>query len=465
MESPNELFYVALIGYLPAVAMCFALLEAPSAVLVALLGGWLFLPHFDKYGEVVPFLHHKAAFVPTVVAAGSLLADSARWRRLRPQWVDIPMVAYCLAQFSASLVNELGLYDALSALFDAVTTWLIPYVLGRAYFGSPKGLDRLANALVAAGLVYAPLALWEIRMSPQLHRTVYGYIQHSFGQHMRFGGFRPLLFLEHGIMVALFFACATLIAYWRWRAGGARPVLRVPMNWVWTTLAVTTVLCKSIGALLLLAGGLALLEATRRWRSSLLLVGFILMPAAYCTARLAGWSAESLASLAERYVPPERAQSLEFRFENEDMLMSKALQRPWLGWSRWGRSRVYDENGRDISVTDGMWIIVLGTSGVIGLVLLLSLLTLPALLLVGRTPARVWADPRVAPAAALAVSIGLWAVDNQFNGMMSPLFPVMCGSVASASLLPGLGFKRYTRAAMPPDAGATRMGAPVHGIR
>jgi hypothetical protein len=465
MEGPNELFYFALIGYLPAVAVCFALLEAPVAVLVALLGGWLFLPHFDRYGAAIPLLSHKAAFVPVLVAAMSVVADSARWRRLRPHWVDIPVVAYCLAQYAASLVNELGQYDALYALFDAVTIWFVPYLLGRAYFGSPKGLDRLSSALVAAGLVYAPLAIWEVRMSPQLHRSVYGYIQHSFGQHMRSGGFRPLLFMEHGLMVAMFFACATLIAYWRWRAGEARPVFRVPMSWVWPVLAATTVLCKSAGPILLLAGGLTVLEATRRWRSSLLLVALVLMPAAYCTSRLAGWSTESLASLAEQYAPTDRAQSLRYRLDNEDILIAKALQRPWLGWSRWGRSRVYDEDGRDISVTDGLWIIVLGVSGLTGLALFLSVLALPGLLVVRRVPLRVWSHPRFAPAAALAVCVGLWAVDNQFNGMMNPIFPMMCGAIASASLLPGLGLRHYGRAARSPGAPLARMGVPLHATR
>jgi len=71
----------------------------------------------------------------------------------------------------------------------------------------------------------------------------------------------------------------------------------------------------------------------------------------------------------------ERAQSLEFRFQNEDLLLEKARQRFWLGWGGWGRSRVYDADGRDISVTDGTWVIVFGTYGAIGFYALFGLLT------------------------------------------------------------------------------------------
>ena len=35
----------------------------------------------------------------------------------------------------------------------------------------------------------------------------------------------------------------------------------------------------------------------------------------------------------------------------------------FFGWGGWGRSRIIDEYGRDISLTDGHWIIALGQGG------------------------------------------------------------------------------------------------------
>ena len=45
------------------------------------------------------------------------------------------------------------------------------------------------------------------------------------------------------------------------------------------------------------------------------------------------------------------------------MLAAKAMRRPVFGWGGWGRSRVHDEWGTDLSITDGLWIIQFGQLG------------------------------------------------------------------------------------------------------
>ena len=63
-------------------------------------------------------------------------------------------------------------------------------------------------------------------------------------------------------------------------------------------------------------------------------------------------------------VSDDRAQSLKFRFDQEQQLLDHAWKRFSFGWGRFGRNRVYDEeSGRDLSVTDGQWIITMGQFG------------------------------------------------------------------------------------------------------
>src|SRR5690606_38002774 len=59
-------------------------------------------------------------------------------------------------------------------------------------------------ALMVAGLAYSMPMLVEIRLSPQLNVWVYGFFQHGFDQMIRYGGYRPIVFLEHGLWVAFF---------------------------------------------------------------------------------------------------------------------------------------------------------------------------------------------------------------------------------------------------------------------
>src|SRR5207245_2594993 len=76
-----------------------------------------------------------------------------------------------------------------------------------------------------------------------------------------------------------------------------------------------------------------------------------------------------------------RASSLEFRFVQEEELLKHAAERPWFGWGRYGRNRVYKEDwqgiGVDTSVTDGRWIITFGQFGIVGFLAEFGLLAIP----------------------------------------------------------------------------------------
>ena len=113
------------------------------------------------------------------------------------------------------------------------------------------------------------------------------------------------------------------------------------------------------------------------------------------------WDGSQAVALAKNSVGADRAKSLQFRFRNEDMLAEKALRRAMWGWGRFGKSRVYDENGKDISTTDGLWIITLGISGIVGLTAVTAIYLLPGIRFWWRTRAADWSDPSFAAIAAL----------------------------------------------------------------
>jgi hypothetical protein len=233
----------------------------------------------------------------------------------------------------------------------------------------------------------------------------------------------------------MFMACGALVALWMWRTGAQRTVAGVSFGWVALLLVVTAVLCKSTGAIALLLAGYAVLEATRWIRRPILILLLATIPAAYAASRISGWSADRFVAAVETHVSLDRAQSLQFRIMNEDMLIAKAMRSPWLGWGRFGRSRVYDETGADVVVTDGMWIVILGMNGLIGLLAAWLVLTLPVLALLRIFPARLWHDRRLAAAASLAVCLLIWSIDDLSNAMMAPVYPAMSGAVISFYLL------------------------------
>lgn len=430
MGSPNLLVPIALVAFIPATIASVRWLGMQRGIVAAMMGGWLFLPSFDGYYTVSVF-RGKGMFVGAVLLVTSLVLDLSTWRRLRLRLLDAPMAAFCLLPLATSLSNGLGAYDGAQAVLETTMTWGAPYVLGRLYLGEMEALRRFANTLAVSGLVYVPFCLWEVRMSPHLNMVVYGFRTTWFAQVIRGEGYRPSVFMRDGLMLAMFLAAATLASYWTWRTGARRLTARLPSGVVWGLLTVTTLLTKSVGAIILLAVGIAALEATRRFRRALPLVVLLAIPPAYCAARIVGWAGTVLVDASKRAIAEERAQSLEFRMSNEDLLIEKALQRPWLGWGGWGRSRVYDDDGRDVSITDGLWIIVLGIGGFSSLIALALVLNVPALVLLRLFPSKYWDDPRLAAPVALTTALVLWQIDEVLNAMVSPIYPTIAGAIVS----------------------------------
>src|SRR5581483_5200742 len=105
-----------------------------------------------------------------------------------------------------------------------------------------------------------------------------------------------------------------------------------------------------------------------------------------------------------------------------------------------------------IGVPDGMWIIAYGENGMFGLIAVMVAIELPMLLLLWRIPARYWSTPAVAPAAALAVLLGLHMCDNLMNAMLNPIFILAAG---------GLGGMAFSLRSPQPGAAAAPAQVPA----
>lgn len=427
----NWLVPAALYGFVPLVVILFTALSPVRAVLVAFFVGWMFLPVADL--QILGFFDYsKDTAVPLAVFLGVLAFDSRRLWRLRFTAFDLPAALFCVAPLVSSLANDLGLYDALSALSYQTIIWGLPYLIGRLYFSSPEGLRRLGYAMLAGGLVYAPLCLWEIRMSPQLHATLYGFHQHDWMQTMRFGGYRPMVFMNHGLMVGLWMAAASLVGIVLWMSGAVRRVWGIPMSLAVPALLVTTVLCKSSGAIVLFLVAASALMAMRSLKTSLPMALLLCLPSTYVLLRTVGaWSGADLTALVAE-VSPERANSLAFRMTAEEQLGRKAEERPLLGWGGWGRSfvrRYQDRERADTVITDSLWMLVFGKYGAVGLASLLLLFLVPVLALWRCCPPRLWASPSVALPWALGLVLTLYALDSLVNAMINPVYLLIAGAL------------------------------------
>lgn len=415
--------YVALSGILPVSLLLFSVMSARRALIYTFIVGYLFLPMAAIGFSGIPDINKNSA---TAIAAlvSVLVFDARALFRFRFRWFDLFMCSYCLIPVISGAANGLDALASASAGLTEVFTWGLPYFLARAYFIRPEHGHEALKAIFNGGLIYMPLCWFEFLMSPMLHYYVYGFHQHQWIQSMRWGGWRPTVFLQHGLAVGFWMMAATLCGIYLWRWGGVKRVFGVATGWLVTLMVITTIFCKAGGANFLLIVGLSLLFIPFLRKSARgLLVAFLLLVLMYLGGRFTGaLPAETVCDAAGRVFEEGRIASLRGRLQQEDVLLQRSKASPILGFGPWGGYRLSEDGYGIVKATDGLWIIVLGKFGIVGLSLFFSMLLVPVCIALFGWPR---GGPGVAESLGIAVAtmiVLFYAYDCMFNAMVSPVF-------------------------------------------
>jgi hypothetical protein len=243
--------------------------------------------------------------------------------------------------------------------------------------------------------------------------------------------------MEHGLMLAMWLTAACLLGIALWRTGGLKKVWDQPIG-LWVGLLLFTFInMRSTGAYGLFLLGVIIMVVGWKFRNTLIawiLIGGICLY--LYTGAMGTFPAKEIVVGLKQMMPEDRVSSLEFRFNNEELLGAKARQRFLYGWGGFGRNRIFNEIGEDVSVTDSLWIITFGINGAFGLVTLFASLILPSAAFLIRIPTKLWTKPSVAPAAMLAIVILLYMFDCVLNAMVNPLFMLAAGGLTGTVIQP-----------------------------
>ncbi len=330
----------------------------------------------------------------------------------------------------ARVIPGMSPYDALASCAAQAIT-LIPFVLGYTVLRGEEGHRDILIALALAGLIYTLPMLYEVRMSPHLHSTIYGFFPHSFGQQMRANGFRPVVFIGHGLLVSIF-ACMSLLSVvglWHQRMR----FFSISAGMTALYLAVVLLLCKSLGAAIFAIVFAPLIYFGKPRSRVLIAAALALVILAYPALRGAGMIPTTTITSVANSFSTDREGSLQFRLDNEDMLLEKANQRPFFGWGTWGRNRVYAKDyDKDLSTTDGTWIIIAGIYGWVGYLAAFGILCFPFLqtFKYRRSMASL---PYVTTALYIVLIVNL--LDLIPNSSLTPITWLIAGAVSSVPAL------------------------------
>lgn len=404
--------------------------KEPAVILIfCILGGYLFLPEqggidlpaagaLDKL--TIPVLSALVLCAMASARNGATDVTLSGWFP-REKLVIGLIGAFLLGAILTVLTNPdpffangrfrpgLRVYDAGAIILGAFYT-ILPLLLARKYLAHPKMHRMLLMGLCFAALIYTPLILFEVRMSPQLNNWVYGFFPHSWLQHLRGDGYRPLVFMHHGLYLSIFMVAAVLATFGlaRLHTGLARARFMAAGLMLFGVL----VLCKSLGALLIASLLVPFLLFLPMRLQLLAAASITFMALCYPIARGANivpvdWILEQAMSL-----DPDRAASLGFRFRFEELLLQRVEERPLFGWGGYGRWMLTDQN----TVADGEWIIAMGESGWIGYIARFGLLGLPVLMIWRRARH----DGIGMESAVLALALTAGMIDLIPNSGMTP---------------------------------------------
>jgi hypothetical protein len=435
--------FMVLLSWPVVVVILFSRQERAQALIWSIFAGYLLLPQLVEI-DLPAFPGLNKHMVPAIAAAVMVYfvtkkraADEAPPPPLGP-WVALLLAMNFVAPILTALTNPDPLVDGVNfrpamsmsqGIADVILQLilLLPFLMGYKLLWNARGAELWLRSLVLGVLWYTIPMMVELRMSPQINVWVYGYFQHDFIQTIRYGGFRPIVFLEHPLWVALMTMTALLAAIALARNDRTRRNLLVAAY-----LACVVFLCKSAGALMQ-AMMAAPLIALARPRLMVLVAALVAgLAFSYPTLRTTSWMPlRGVVELAMS-ISPERGRSLEFRLMNEEALLERAMERPLFGWGGWGRPLFYDPySGRLASVPDGQWVIWIGARGIFGYMAQFLLLLTPIFAMLramprGAHPSR---EGELVTLGALSLMLAMNLLDLIPNATLTPLTWLTAGAL------------------------------------
>jgi hypothetical protein len=419
---------LAMFGWIPVVLALFLFLPPRRAVLWGFLLGWIFLP-FARYPiEGLPD-YTKIFAICGITMLAAVLFDFRRFISLRPRLVDIPILIFCACPFVSSVINGLGVHEGLSATFDAVITWGVPYAIGRLYFDTLEDLRSLATGIATAVLAYLPLCLFELAKGPELHHLVYGYYQPFLDLEKRYGILRPMVFLDSGLMLAVWMAVGTVVWAWLWKSRAVSSRGQRWIGWLVPVVAVTTVALRSVNGWVLMTMGLGLLALHSYRASAAYLIVLTALIPIYVSLRATGlWSGEQAIPVVESIIDASKGRSILYRLRTEDVVVENMRNHAIFGWGR--RTAAMQDHRGGFVVRDSLWIIAFSQFGAVGLASMIGTLLVPVVTFIRYIPASRWLEASAAPAAALAIVLLMYTLDDLANAMINPIYMLAAGGLA-----------------------------------
>ena len=337
-----------------ATIFSFPRLPIQRAAAIFFCGGWLFLPvaaypldtltadYFtvNVIGAALPsnLGITKALIVPVAIVLRIIFNDWTALKHLHPKPIDGVMLAFCILPLPTMLINQSSLASACYASLYLLGAWGGTWLIGRTCFTGDAGRTELLASMRWSGVALIPVALIEGFAGPFLYKMIYG--EHAFllEGSKRYFGFRPLGFFEHGNQYGIWIAASALA----WYAFNKYSAVTTIYSRIWLILTViAAVISQSVGAILLLLLGLAILNIPARFFRPIAITG-IATVALFGSIYISGIvPVEKVArntvvgQQALNFLKDTGRMSLAYRIRRDQMSLDLLHEQPIAGYGKW----------------------------------------------------------------------------------------------------------------------------------
>ncbi len=442
---------VTMLLIIPVAFVLFSTMKPGRAAAWMAIGGTFYLPEGGYLRIKLLPVFTKANLPYVAICLAGLVVIGNRIAKNRP-FFGPELIAFLIVltalgtamtntdplTFGSWIINVLPGLTIKDGVFIGLSNalrWGASFMAGRLIFQSREDLHHLVKVMLAVALVYTLWILVEIKMSPQMHVWAYGYRAHpDFLQTLRWGGYRPSVFMYHGLNLSMAMLGALLFAAAASRAKFNGIPFNLSRRTVLIYLAVILVFVKSTATILY---GLLLVPLVLRASPKLVVrvaQAMTLIVVFYALLRANDWvPADSIVEYAMS-INQERALSLKTRFDNETILLEKARERFLFGWGTYGRHTLYDEivGTKTIAITDGEWIILVTVVGVLGL-LSAFLPVVISVVISGQRILKMKNSADQSLLLGLLVTVSISMFDLIPNSMANPLRVFIAGALLNLS--------------------------------
>lgn len=401
-EKPAaSLFVVYLLGSLFLPIAAFGNLVEQSDAIVHVLGNAL------PYGSWL----NRAVLLGPIVLSLAVLRTWFVGTQASFSWPDWMMLIWILVPVGAGIANDSPFTSDIWQSVYLALTWGAPFAAVRLTYRGKQEIQSALRIIVKVGVLTAALALMEFAFGRFLYASFYGWHPFKDEGSTRYFGYRPLLFFEDPNQIGMWWATLAIASWTVWRLSRNAVARR------WLLLAVTPpFFFQAIGASLLTAAGLAMLQIRRRRVIASILIGLLVF--AVCLIVLRGpllhygrqFSKSSDAGqIAQSILRKSSIGSLGWRMALEERNEHLLRQRIALGWGDVNYWRQDNVNERPW----GFATLIVGAYGIVGLCVWGLLTVVPSAVVFAR--GTVWYLADELPLRALTVVLLIHGIDASLN--------------------------------------------------